>query len=35
MIAAWLRGENFKNTVEKSIEFGATKKEFANVRSVI
>ena len=33
--AAWLRGENFRNTVEKSIVFGATRNEFPNVRSLM
>ena len=31
--AAWFSGENFRNTVEKSIVLGATRNEFPNVRS--
>jgi hypothetical protein len=32
--AAWFNGENFRKTVEKSIAFGAIKKEFPKTISV-
>lgn len=33
--AAWFNGENFRNTDEKSIVFGGTKKEVLKIISVV